>query len=108
MAALIPSYTSPIFELNGRAMRTFTVSVTSDAAEDEWIVTGLGILEGVLGFAVLGTAAPVQNTTDPTELPVFGLNLAGTGGDVTNGALGIEVFSVDQTIQVTVVGRLQA
>lgn len=77
--------------------QTFEVALTGTNPADEWIVTGFDEVVSVVGAVVIGTAGLA-------DWPAFKMNLAGTGGASTPGALGIESVTA-QTIQVTVRGR---
>lgn len=113
MAALTPSFKTPLIDtLNGYVLQSFTVTVTSDAAATEWIVTDMARILGVVGWAETGTAFPTQGIDDTAlEVPVFKLNAAGTGdtpGAADLGLLGIEVLAATHTFDVTVIGQRSA
>lgn len=77
--------------------QTFLVALTGTNPADEWIVTGFDEVVSVVGYAVIGTAGLA-------DAPAFMLNLLGTGGAASAGALGIESITA-QLIQVTVRGK---
>lgn len=108
MAALTPSKITTLIEANGYVIRSFTVAVTSNASDTEWIATGLATIDAVVGWAYRGTAAPATAASAAVQAPVFVKNAQGTGvtAGTNHGDLGIEVLSVNMTVEVTVLGRL--
>lgn len=107
MAALTPTYKTGKLPVGHKVIRTIRASITSNAAADEWIDTGLSEIDGILGWAFIGTVTPTQTGATAVEVPNFVLNAQGTG--VTAGAnpgdLGVEILSGDVTIEVTVIGK---
>lgn len=107
MAALTPTFTSDPLPIGNKVLRTFRVSPTSNASDDEWVDTGLSWIDAVVGFSFYGTVAPTQGA-EALQVPVFKKNASGTGateGDDA-GLLGIEVLSQDITVEVTVLGKV--
>jgi hypothetical protein len=100
VAALTPTFLTGKLPLGHKVTRTFRVSVTSDAAADEWVDTGLTYIDAVLGFAVIGQAGAV-------DVPAFRKNARGTGvAEGTNpGDLAIEVVATDLVLEITVIGK---
>ncbi len=107
MAALTPTYKTGKLPVGHKVVRTIRASITSDAAADEWIDTGLTELDGIIGWAFIGQVAPTQAGAAALEVPVFRLNAQGTGvAEGTNGGdLAVEIASGDVTIEVTVIGK---
>jgi hypothetical protein len=107
VAALTPTFLTGKLPVGHKVDRTFRVSVTSNAAADEWVDTGLTFIDAIVGWAYIGQAAPTQAGAAALEVPVFRKNAQGTGvAEGTNpGDLAIEVASGDVTIEITVRGK---
>lgn len=100
MAVVASTKQTSRIPVGDRVMQTFRTSALGDNAADEWIATGLSLIDAVVGFAALGTA-PF------THAPTFVKNAQGTGvtAGTNPGDLGIEVeAAADNVIEVTVIG----
>lgn len=101
MAVLTTSRVGERLNLGSYVMMTIRTSAIGTAQAAEWVVTGLGWIDAVIGVVVIGA------TTSATALSVQ-LNARGTGvAEGTNpGDLGIETATAGtNVVEITVVGR---
>lgn len=100
MAALSATELTPVggLPIGNKLLKTFRVAIANAAAADEWIATGLGNIEAVVGAVAIGTAADTGNLN-------VRKNAQGTGvaEDTNRGDLALEAAAAT-TYEVTVLG----
>jgi hypothetical protein len=100
MAVLTATELMPFQPVGSMFQRAFSVDVATQSATDEWIVTGLEKIVGVVGQACIGAGGQ-------TSTPNFLLNVQGTAGTAgsSGGDLAIEITdATNATLNVTVIG----
>jgi hypothetical protein len=96
------AHTEPVLRLpvGDRIMLTFRITAPGTGAADEWIKTGLSVIDAVVGCVVIGSATAA-------EAPAFVLNAQGTGETAGSslGDLGFETTgATPNTFEITVIG----